>query len=96
MGHTYRDRAGWHKTLIERMTLDIEGVRPALFDRDFALIVDELMRFRRLFRNLYKVPLIPRKVAAANSYAEVIYDRFLPFHESFDRFLKELKRELDE
>jgi hypothetical protein len=86
----------WHRSLINRMTLEIEEVRPALFDIDFSIKVDELMRFRHLFRNLYKTPLVPRKVLFANAYAEGIYDAFLPFHQQFDKFLLEMKALLKE
>lgn len=81
----------WHRSLISRMTLEIEEVRPALFDFDFSLKVDELMRFRHLFRNLYKTPLVPEKVLFANGYAAGIYDTFLMFHGRFDGFLIKIK-----
>ncbi len=84
----------WHRALVERMTLEIEGVRPALFDIEFSHRVDELMRFRHLFRNLYKTPLIPEKVTLANREAEGIADDFHAYHKRFDGFLKQLKTEL--
>jgi hypothetical protein len=87
--------ADWHKTLVDRMTLDIEGVRPALIDLETARTVDELRRFRHLFRNLYKSPLVPAKVRFANEAAHGIVDIMTASHERFDDFLKHLKRELD-
>ena len=54
------------------------------------------MRFRHLFRNLYKTPLVPRKVLFANEYAESIDESFRAFHESFDAFLVKLKNRLAE
>jgi hypothetical protein len=89
------NQSEWHSSLLERMTLDIRGVRPALFDLDFFYRMSELMRFRHLFRNLYKTPLIPQKVIFANHYAENIFDEFLPFHREFDLFLLELKEQLE-
>ncbi len=88
------DQNEWHSSLVERMTLDIEGIRPALFTIDFSIKIGELMRFRHLFRNLYKTPLIPQKVLFANRYTEDIVDEFTTFHEQFDRFLKNLKDNL--
>jgi hypothetical protein len=35
------------------MTLDIPGVRPPLLRRETAHVLDEFLRFRHLFRNLY-------------------------------------------
>ena len=89
------DQGGWHSSLLERMTLDIEGVRPSLFDLEFSNKIGELMRFRHLFRNLYKTPLIPQKVLFANQYAKEVLDDFIPFHEQFDRFLLDLKGDLE-
>lgn len=88
------DQTGWHSSLLERMTLDIEGVRPALVSIDFSIKLIELMRFRHLFRNLYKTPLVPQKVLFANSYAEDSVEEFLFFHEQFDSFLLNLKDQL--
>ena len=85
----------WHRSLIHRMTLDINGVRPALFDMDLANRIDELMRFRHLFRNLYKTPLIPDRVLFANSYAATLREDFERCHTRFDEFLVELKRETE-
>jgi hypothetical protein len=90
------DQEQWHRSLIQRMTLEIEEVRPALFGMDFANKIDELMRFRHLFRNLYKTPLIPEKVRFANGYAEGIHDAFVPHHRRFDSFLLEIKALLRE
>jgi hypothetical protein len=88
------EQSEWHTSLLERMTLDISGVRPALVDIDFSNRIGELMRFRHLFRNLYKTPLIPQKVLFANQYAEGIVEDFTPFYQKFDRFLQDLKAEL--
>ncbi|MFO8064509.1 MAG: hypothetical protein ACQETQ_13765 [Spirochaetota bacterium] len=90
------DQSGWHRSLVERMTLDIDGVRPALFDHEFSLKVDELMRFRHLFRNLYKTPLEPEKVLFANRRAESLAEEFEHYHERFDSFLRRLKKEAAE
>ena len=90
------DESEWHRSLVRRMTLEISGVRPALFDRDFALRVDELMRFRHLFRNLYQTPLVPEKVEFANRSAEGLLEEFLRYHQEFDSFLHDLKSRLEE
>ncbi|MFP4644905.1 MAG: hypothetical protein ACLFM0_11165 [Spirochaetales bacterium] len=89
------DESEWHRSLVRRMTLEISGVRPALFDREFALRIDELMRFRHRFRNLYQAPLIPEKVDFANRSAEGLLDEFRGYHEAFDSFLRELKVDLE-
>lgn len=90
------DEAEWHRSLVRRMTLEISGVRPALYDRQFASQVDELMRFRHLFRNLYQAPLQPEKVDFANRSADGLLDAFRGYHEEFDSFLRRLKADLED
>lgn len=43
----------WHRSLLEEMTLDLPGVRPPVLRAATASRLEELLRFRRLFRNLY-------------------------------------------
>lgn len=91
----YIDELTWHRALLERMGLTIEGVRPALLDRDISLRIEELLKFRHVFRNIYKTPLIPAKVSFANEAALGITEAFEPCHERFMSFLSLLIRELD-
>lgn len=43
----------WHRELLETMTLDLPGVRPPVLRRETAQALQEFLRFRHLFRNLY-------------------------------------------
>ncbi|MFW6213867.1 MAG: hypothetical protein ACOC8L_13280 [Spirochaetota bacterium] len=86
----------WHRSLVSRMNLSIDGVRPALIDRKFAERADELRRFRHLFRNLYKSPLIPEKIEFANRSARDLSAHFEPYHTRFDEFLRLLKSQLEQ
>lgn len=74
----------WHKDLVEKMRLDIPGVRPPLFteDRDHRNAV-ELMRFRHRFRNLYGEDLDPEKTSAVQKRAHALLDAFPTIHEGF-------------
>ncbi|MEX2445198.1 MAG: hypothetical protein WD492_16460 [Alkalispirochaeta sp.] len=89
------DQAAWHRSLIERMTLEIPGVRNALLTQADRIQIEELMRFRHLFRNLYKTPLVPEKLLYANRQAEGI-DRLMETrHTQFDDFLSALTAEME-
>jgi hypothetical protein len=90
------DTTAWHRSLVERVTLEIPGVRPAFLTEDDRLVVEELMRFRHLFRNLYKTPLVPEKLAYANRQAAAIDELITARHETFDRFLSALAESVDE
>lgn len=85
----------WHKALLERMTLHIEGVRPALIDWPISLRIEELMKFRHVFRNIYKSPLVPAKVDFANQAAQGLVADFKMYHQRFMDFLQTLIEELD-
>lgn len=57
------DQAGWHAQLLQRMRLDLTPVRPALIDDPAYEKLDELRRFRHLFRSAYGVKLDPERLA---------------------------------
>ncbi|SDM56003.1 hypothetical protein SAMN04488692_1632 [Halarsenatibacter silvermanii] len=43
----------WHKKLLKRMKMEIEGVRPAVISHELYLILDDFRAFRHVFRHLY-------------------------------------------
>ena len=57
------DEASYHAGLLRRMQLDIRGIRPALLSAETATSLDELRRFRHLFRHAYSGELDSDKVA---------------------------------
>ena len=78
------DPARWHAQLLQRMTLDLPGIRPSVIDRSLRLHLEKLRSFRHFFRHSYGVPLCWRELAlvleANDAAAPVIRD-------CFDRFL---------
>ena len=58
------DDSRWHRDLINRMTLEVATVRPAVWSRELARHVDELRRFRHAFRHVYDSSLDPDKTYA--------------------------------
>ncbi|MGI6284297.1 hypothetical protein SEF58_00610 [Neomoorella humiferrea] len=52
----------WHKELLDQMTLEVPGLRPALLDKETARKLDELRAFRHVFRNIYGFSLDPDKI----------------------------------
>jgi hypothetical protein len=57
----------WHRDLLQRMTQDMAGVRPAVLSQGTALTLDEFQRFRYLVRNVYTTSLVPEKMAGLMS-----------------------------
>jgi hypothetical protein len=56
------DNARWHTLLLKRMTLDIQTVRPRLLNDEAYDCLDELRRFRHLFRSMYTSKLDPERL----------------------------------
>ncbi len=57
------NRTQWHAQLLRRMTLDIEDIRPRLLSSEAFECLDELRRFRHVFRSAYAVSLDPQRLA---------------------------------
>ena len=51
------DKSQWHAQLLRRMTLDVPDVRPHLIDGETYECLDELRRFRHVFRSAYTINL---------------------------------------
>ncbi len=52
----------WHAQLLERMQLDAMPLRPAIIDDTAYDALDELRRFRHLFRHAYMIDLDPQRL----------------------------------
>ena len=52
-----QDASRWHSELIDRMTMDIERVRPRFLSDETAQLLHRLRSFRHFFRHAYRVTL---------------------------------------
>lgn len=52
----------YHADLLKRMKMDIEGIRPAFISEATYELLDELRRFRHLFRHAYGMELDTARV----------------------------------
>ena len=86
----------WHRELLHRMTLAIGSLRPALFNEDTYLLIDELRSFRHLFRNLYSRPLHPDRTKLVQSRVAPAVDAFEGAHREFIAKLQEIAVALDD
>lgn len=77
------DSASWHAELVDRMCTEVTGLRPRLFDADFARRVDALRRFRHAFRNMYQSELDPRRMRILNDDIPGIISDFDQWHAAF-------------
>jgi len=77
------DSGSWHSELVDRMCVEIVGLRPRLFDAEFARRVDNLRRFRHAFRNMYQSELDPRRIRILDDDIPGIISDFIRWHEAF-------------
>lgn len=84
------DLSQWHAALLKRMTLDIEGFRPHLLSPEMYNCLDELRRFRHVFRNAYTIQLDPERMAIAFNHAQRLRPLYPLELARFDAFLDSL------
>ena len=84
------DRARYHRELLWRMKVSIEGVRPALLSEESYRLLDSLWAFRHFFRHAYSYELDPRKVALVVEDALKLRELY---QRDIDYFLEQLRPE---
>lgn len=66
------DERGWHTELIRRLSIRIDGVRPALFPDDLRQPLQELRAFRHVFVHAYDLVIDTEKLALILKYARIV------------------------
>ena len=79
------DEKGWHGALLNRLAIQIGGVRPALIPPELKLPLNELKAFRHVFVHAYELELDPEKLALLLKYARQVADRLPGLVEVFVR-----------
>lgn len=82
----------WHRRLLRSMTLDRSGVRPAVLREALADRLDELLRFRHLFRNVYVLELDAGRVSEVVNGALGLHTDLEAALRAFQSFLAEVAR----
>ncbi len=82
----------WHRSLLERMCLDIEGVRPAVIDEKLCVLLDNFRGFRHVFRHCYSFELDWNRERIV---LEQFSDTFVLFKSATKEFLIKLDEMVD-
>ena len=77
----------WHKMLLEQMTEEVPGIRPAVISLETKEAVDDLRRFRHIARNIYAFNLKPMKISSLVDRLPEATDRVCKDLSAFARFL---------
>ncbi len=89
-GNHIEGKSGWHAELLDRMRLDLTPLRPAVIDDTTFDDLDELRRFRHVFRAAYSTELDAERMALVLRKALTLREHFPNQIESFLKFLGSL------
>ncbi|MBM3293630.1 MAG: hypothetical protein FJY82_03810 [Candidatus Aminicenantes bacterium] len=81
------DKRKYHRGLLWRMTVSVEGVRPSLLSSEAFALLDSLRAFRHFFRHAYTYELDPKKVALVLEEAKKIRKLY---RREYRNFLKKI------
>ena len=78
----------YHRELLERMTLEIEDIRPRVISNELYILLDDFLGFRHKFRHSYSFELDWER-------EKLVLDKFdktyTLFRKEINNFIKELK-----
>lgn len=83
-----RHPSGGHKSLLYKMTIPIEGLRPRVISDALAAELDEFLAFRHLFRNIYGFELKGDRIDYLAEKFGKVAERFREEIEGFVIFLR--------
>ncbi|MDP2276743.1 MAG: hypothetical protein Q8K51_00810 [Nitrospirota bacterium] len=81
----------WHKTLLYKMTMPVESLRPRIISDELAAKLDEFLSFRHVFRNIYGFELKGDRIDYLSSKFDKTVEEFI---KEIRQFLNFLKKEL--
>ena len=79
----------WHKSLLEKMALNIEGIRPSVISIKTSSLLNELRGFRHFFRHAYDVDIDKRKFGIV---ADSIIELENLYKSDFEKFIQFLDK----
>lgn len=84
----------WHLQLLERMTLALPGLRPAVISEEMRERLSEYLRFRHLFRNIYGFELRWRRIEELGHEMREVLVALRQDIERFFDFIKSVQENL--
>ncbi|MGQ9531940.1 MAG: ribonuclease toxin HepT-like protein [Desulfotomaculales bacterium] len=89
------DGLAWHKQLLARMSIPAPKLRPAVISEELRWKLDEYLRFRYVFRNVYGYMLDWERLQPLLAKMDKVYRQFGEEIASFRSFLMRLADELN-
>lgn len=85
------DKGRWHSQLLERMNLDALPLRPQVIDAIAYDALNELRRFRHVFRHAYSIQLDPERLVLVLRKALILNQIYRQQLEKFMAFLQAME-----
>ncbi len=82
----------WHRDLLQQMTAEIAGVRPAVLSLEARNSLDRYRGFRHVVRNIYAFSLDAEQVELLVEHLPAIYQQVRAELEQFANFLEQIAR----
>ncbi|MBC7321218.1 hypothetical protein H5T89_11315 [bacterium] len=89
------DTFDWHKRLLTRMAIPIPDVRPPLISEELKIQLEEYLKFRHGFRNVYGYLLEWKRMKPLLDNLESAYKSFRKEIEDFKKFLLEVAYKIE-
>jgi hypothetical protein len=77
----------WHRSLLETMSMDVPGIRPAVLTASSLPALRDLLAFRHFFRHAYSVPLDPARLCALRDRVGEVRSQLLSDFDRLDAWL---------
>lgn len=74
---------GWHAEVMRRLSLDLPGIRPAVFEQSDLAALNELRGFRHVIVHAYDLALNRDRMDGLLGRAAALFDRLEPRYEGF-------------
>ena len=82
----------WHRDLLQQMTAEIAGVRPAVLSLEARNSLDRYRGFRHVVRNIYTFSLDAEQVELLVEHLPTVYQQVRAELEQFANFLEQIAR----
>ena len=86
--------ASWHRELLNDMSMELDGIRPAVISEALRDRLDEYLRFRHLFRNIYAFHLDKVRLTELIKGLEEVFIDFQGAIQEFNQFLTTIASEV--
>lgn len=85
------DGANWHQELLNQMSIEIPGIRPAVISSNTVEMLQDYRGFRHIVRNVYTYHLNPDKMERLINNLDAAHEKVAAELMAFARFLEAQK-----